>query len=156
MESGVSRIVIGVGNSYRGDDAAGLVLARRLRERVPEGVRVLELEDETTDLLEAWRGAERVALVDAVSSGNTPGTIHRFRAEAGPLPSPFFRLSTHAVNVAETIELARVLHQLPAQLVVYGIEGKEFQAGTGLSPEVEGALGAVMEQVLHEMRRPGV
>jgi len=32
------RVVVGVGNPYRGDDGAGLAVAERLRGRLPDGV----------------------------------------------------------------------------------------------------------------------
>jgi len=55
------------------------------------------------------------------------------------------------VSVAEAIELARALGQLPPKLVVYGIEGKDFSAGVGLSPEVEGRIAELTERVLREL-----
>src|SRR6476619_6147364 len=58
-------ILIGVGNAWRGDDGAGLAVARRVRELAPAGVDVREVEGDATTLLEAWVGAEHVAVVDA-------------------------------------------------------------------------------------------
>jgi len=144
-------VVIGVGNLYRRDDAAGLVVARRLRPVVPAHVTVLEHEGEPTALLEAWKDADAVFLIDAVSSGAEPGTIHRLDAQAGAIPQELFRYSTHAVSVAEAIELARVLGRLPPKVLVYGIEGKDFSAGVVLSPEVEGRVAELAERVLQEL-----
>jgi len=144
-------VVIGVGNPYRRDDAAGLVVAQRLRQEAPSHVTVMELEGEPTALLEVWKDARAVVLIDAVFSGAEAGTIHRLDAQAGAIPQELFRYSTHAVSVAEAIELARALGQLPPKLVVYGIEGKDFRAGVGLSPEVEGRLAELTERVLQEL-----
>jgi Ni,Fe-hydrogenase maturation factor len=36
-------------------------------------------------------------------------------------------------------------------LVLYGIEGKTFAAGAGLSPEVDRSVGEVVERVRHEV-----
>lgn len=144
-------LVIGVGNLYRHDDAVGLVVARGVRKRASDAIAVLERE-ETMDLVETWRDAEQVVLIDAVSSGAGPGTVHRFDAHCGALPARSFRFSTHAFDVAEVVELARALDQLPSRLIVYGIEGKEFHAGLGLSPEVEAAVGVVVERVLEELQ----
>jgi hydrogenase maturation protease len=144
-------VVIGVGNLYRRDDAAGLVVAQHLRQIAPSHVTVMEQEGEPTALLEAWKDAHAVVLIDAVSSGAEPGTIHRLDALAGAVPQELFRYSTHAVSVAEAIELARALGQLPPKLVVYGIEGKDFSAGVGLSPEVESRVAELSERVLREL-----
>ena len=141
-------MIIGVGNGFRGDDAAGLVAARRLRStlRVP----VRELEGDPAKLMDAWENCESVILVDAVSSGSPPGTLHRFDAHEAPLPSTLFRGSTHAFGVPDVIELARALHRLPRKLVVYGIEARNFTAGEGLSPEVEDAVERVVQRIEKE------
>jgi hydrogenase maturation protease len=140
-----------MGNLYRRDDAAGLVVAQHLRQEAPGHVTVIEEEGEPTALLEAWKGAHAVVVIDAVFSGAEAGTIHRLDAHAARIPQELFRYSTHAVSVAEAIELARALGQLPPKLVVYGIEGKDFRAGVGLSPEVEGRVGELVERVLREL-----
>lgn len=145
-------IVIGVGNEYRSDDGAGIAVARRLRERFPTGATVLEERGEGAALIEAWRGATWVLLVDAVRSGAPPGTIHRLDAHAEPLPAGFFHYSTHAFSVAEAVELARSLGQLPPHVLVYGIEGEHFDLGVGLSVAVEAAVAAVVEQAAEEVR----
>ena len=75
--------------------------------------------------------------MDAVSTGAEPGTLHRFDATAEPLPAELFRSSTHALGVADAVELARELDRLPARLAVYGIEGENFETGEGLTPAVE-------------------
>jgi hydrogenase maturation protease len=147
-----SIVVIGVGNEYRSDDGAGIAVARRLRALFPADVTILEESGEGTALMETWQGAAWVTLVDAVRSGASPGTIHRLDARAAPLPMGFFHYSTHAFSVAEAVELARSLDQLPAHLVVYGIEGANFAAGTELSPAIEQAVEVVVERLAEEVR----
>jgi hydrogenase maturation protease len=129
--------VIGIGNDYRRDDAAGRVVARRLKERMPPDVEIVEETGEGAAILEAWRGVEDVFLIDAVQSGEPAGTLHRIDVQTQPLPASLFRHSTHAFGIAEAVEVARLLHQLPHRLIIYGIEGERFDAGLGLSPEVE-------------------
>ena len=133
-------ILIGVGNAWRGDDGAGLAVARRVRELSPAGVEVREVEGDATALVEAWSGAEGVVVVDAAESGAPPGTVRRFDARTRPLPVRSLRSSTHAFGVSDAVELARALNRLPARLDVYAIEGASFAAGQGLSPAVERAV----------------
>lgn len=94
-----------------------------------------------------------MVLVDAVSSGSAPGTIHRRDAALAPIPSTFFRHSTHAFGVAEAIEMSRALHQLPQRLTVYGIEGENFGHGTELSPIIAQKAEELVEEILREARR---
>jgi hydrogenase maturation protease len=144
-------VVIGVGNLLRGDDGAGLAAAERIEKRAPEGVRVVLCEQEPSRLIDAWQGAWAAAIVDAVSSGAEPGTLHRFDASAEPVPAQAFRSSTHAFGIGEAIELARALGRLPERVVVHGVEGAEFRSGEGLTPAVEGALGEVVDAVLADV-----
>lgn len=144
-------LVIGVGNRHRGDDGVGLVVVRKLRVRPPANAAIREENGEGASLIEAWQGASVVVLVDAVQSGGKAGTIHRVDAVRQRIPSRFFHYSTHAFGVAEAVELARTLKQLPPRLIVYGIEGKNFQSGEGLSPEVENAAQKVVLRIRREL-----
>lgn len=145
-------LVVGVGNAYRSDDAVGLIAARQIAARQLPNVQAVEARGEGAALIEAWRDAEVVIEIDAVRSGVKPGTIFRFDARAESLPAHFFHYSTHAFSVAEAVELARVLNQLPPRVVVYGIEGKLFDAGVGLSMEVERAAQSVVSRVMRHIR----
>jgi hydrogenase maturation protease len=132
--------VIGLGNEWRSDDGVGLEVARRLGGR--------ELAGEPLGLVAAFDGQEEVVLVDAVSSGAAAGTIFRFEAGAEPLPTRLFGASsTHALGLAEAVELARSLGRLPRRVLVYGIEGESFAFGTGLSPAVAAAADRLAEEV---------
>ena len=135
-------LVIGAGNELRRDDAAGLEVARRLA--VVAGVEVREARGDMTSLADLWDAANRVVVVDAARSGAPPGSVHRFDATSDPLPAAFGRGSTHALGVADAVELARALGRLPATLIVYGIEGEDFSAGAGLS---EAAVRGIDEAV---------
>ena len=144
-------LVIGIGNAYRSDDAAGLVAVQRLKEKAFICCRVLEHTGEGAALMELWKGADRVRLIDAVRSGAAPGTVTRFDAALRPLPASMFRDSTHAFSLAEAVELSRALNQLPRQLIIYGVEGQTFEPGTNLSPAIEFAMRNLVEQVLQEL-----
>ncbi len=143
--------VVGIGNAWRNDDAAGLAVARLLEGKLPAGVEVLEREGEPTGLIDAWEGAEAVWLVDAVSSGAEPGTVLRHDASEQELPAALFDTSTHHMGLAEAVELARALGRLPGRTIVYGIEGGSFDTGDTLSPEVEAAAARVAEAVREEV-----
>ena len=147
-------VVIGIGNPDRGDDAAGLAVARTVRAAAPAGVAVVELDGDQLALLDAWDGAAQVYVVDAVCSGGEPGSVHRFDA-ATPLGGEFSHRGTHLFSLTDVIELARALGRLPARLTGYGIEGTAYELGAPLSPQVETAAQTVAEQILRELRKGG-
>jgi hydrogenase maturation protease len=147
----VRTVVVCVGNALRGDDAVGPLVAERLRERVGD-VDVVVCEQEPSRLLDAWAGAEAALVVDAVSAGAAPGTIHRFDASDHALPATVFRGSTHALGVGEVIELGRALGRLPRRLLVYGVEGRRFAAGEAPSRDVSAALDVLVAELVEEAR----
>jgi hydrogenase maturation protease len=142
--------VIGLGNEGRGDDAAGLLVAQALRERAPDGLEIRLGGGDATALLDAWDQAPLAVIVDAVSSGAEPGTIHRFESPEARLP-PGRHGSSHSLGLAEAIALGRALDRLPRRLVVYGIEGAAFALGDEPSPPVREAVCRVVERILKEV-----
>ena len=140
---------MGAGNRWRRDDAAGLLVAARLRGTIP--AEVVEHEGEPTALLNVWDGADALWLVDAVSSGSVPGTVHRLDASTEPLPAALFRASSHLVGLGEAVELARALGRLPPHVVFYGIEDESFEAGDELTPAVAAAVTQVAEALAREI-----
>lgn len=146
-------LIIGVGQEWRGDDVAGLLVARRLRETADPGWTIKESSGAAHDLLSAWEGAGAVILADAVQGGGWPGEIYRFPVHEESLPAELFpAASSHAWGVAQALALGRVLRQLPHYLVVYGIEGRNFGLGQELSPEVAQAIPAVAQRILEEIK----
>jgi hydrogenase maturation protease len=144
-------LIIGLGNDYCSDDGVGRVVARKLRAESLDEVGVLEETGEGAALIEAWRGADFVILIDAVHSGGESGSIYRIDANEQQIPRNLFHYSTHAFNVGEAVEMARALGQLPRRLVVYGIKGKNFALGVGLSPVIERAAEEATRRVKAEL-----
>ena len=140
-------VVIGVGNRMRGDDAAGLVVIDRLTGRLAAGVRLVESTGDVTHLLDAWRGASRAVVIDAVVSGDQPGTVHRLDACSG-IPSSWRSPSSHLLGLVEALELGAVLDAVPADTVVFGIEAAEIDTGSEMTGPVEAATLRVADAVL--------
>ena len=157
METPESKtLIVGVGNEYRGDDGVGPFIARKLKRKDLPGTLVVISTGEGTSLMELWSGASVVILIDAMHSGDPPGNIRCFDCDMQSIPGAFFPNSSHHFGVVEAVALAKVLNRLPPHLMVYGIEGKSFKEGIGLSPEVMKAAELVERKVVHDILQPGV
>lgn len=141
--------IVGVGNLFRGDDGAGLAVAREIRAKRPD-LHVIERSGNLLDLFEALGTEPAVIIVDAISSGAAAGSVIRWDASARALPSHSMRGSTHGFGVSEAIELARITHRLPGKTLVFGVEGACFEPGTCFSPAVATAIPIVAERVIQE------
>lgn len=146
------KLVIGLGNRYRGDDAVGLLIAEKLMDYYLWGAEVIAWSGEASTLMDLWENADQVIIIDAAASGGKPGNIYRFNPRESVLPREIFpQRSTHSFSVADAIELARELGKLPKQLTVISIEGGNFEAGEGLSLAVEQAAVRVVNMILIEL-----
>lgn len=143
-------LVVGVGNDLRGDDGVGLAVARRVREARGD-VRVAVLLGDAADLVELMRGEEQVVIVDAVAGAGEIGRIHRVDASRGWEGPRQPEGSTHALGVAEALELARALGCLPPRVTVFGVEGLRFCIGDEMSPEVRAVEDLAVAAVMGEM-----
>jgi hydrogenase maturation protease len=147
-------VVVGVGNRFRGDDAAGPMTADALRALVPAGVVVRESDGDPVTLLDLWDGAGTVIVVDTVVTGAAPGTVVRIDATYEALPADLFRQSTHLISVPDAIELSRALGRLPGRVVLYGVEGAAFEPGAAASAAVVAGVHEATERVVEELKGP--
>ena len=138
--------IICCGNPERGDDGAGVLLARRLRD---SGIEAEVCSGEALELIAAWSDDTDVIVVDAVVTGAPAGTVQRREAfELAPFRS--VSTSTHGFSVAQAIELGRTLGSLPKRLRVCGVEARQFALGTRISPEVERAVDNLVQEIAAE------
>jgi hydrogenase maturation protease len=135
------------GNRDRGDDAAALLVAERLQRT---GIDAEICEGDPLAIMDRWDAADDVIIVDAMVSGAAIGTVQVWEL---PLLVHFVggNASTHGLGVAEAIRLAGVLGRLPRRLRVYGIEGKQFHSGAGVSRKIQQAVERVARQIADEL-----
>jgi hydrogenase maturation protease len=151
-------LVLGIGQSLRGDDAAGLEAVRRWQTKHPQtaqSVRVETCELPGLALLDLLDGMDAAVLVDAVQSlTESAGSLLRIGPEDLASFTPDAK-SAHGWGVAETLRLGRSLY--PAltgvKVALIGIVGRQFALGAGLSPQVRAALDEAAEMIECEVNR---
>jgi hydrogenase maturation protease len=136
-------LIIGYGSRERGDDAAGIRAAEQLQSlHIPVKIHT----GDALGLIGLMRDAEDVILIDAVLTSAPAGTIHEWSVDeilaAGEPTS-----STHGLGLAQAVALACNLGDLPSNLRLYGIEGKQFTVGSAMSEEVERAVRQVVSRI---------
>lgn len=148
---GENILVIGLGNPDRGDDGIGPLVANAVSRLAPAGVRMIIRSGDMLVLLEDWKGADVVLIADAAALISEPGRIHRIDAAHEALPASSSSPSTHAFGLAEAVELARTLDVLPSRLVVFAIEGVNFEPGAAMTEAVAAAAGEVARRIVVEL-----
>ncbi len=147
--------IIGLGNPFIGDDAVGVLVARKLRLYEQISVSILDGGLAGLNLLHDMEGTDTLILIDAVHSHSEAGTIFRFTIpqdleNIGKLAWGTSASSTHAFGLAEALTLAHTLEVLPAQVVLFGIELGQIQKGRAVSPTVSKAMKEVVNRITVE------
>jgi len=140
-------IIVGIGNPYRQDDRAGLVVAERLQQ----GTLDCQVESLTVvgfEILVMIRGYERAIIVDACRFGMTPGTVVEVSMdELEPIRTP---VNSHAISLEAVLKTGYACfpNEMPADIRILLIEVKVIaECSQQMSPEVERAVEEVVDRV---------
>lgn len=146
-------LVVGIGNPDHGDDGIGAAVLERLAGRLPADVGTLARRGDMLALIDDCAGVDALVCVDATAPTGMPGRIRRIDAVAETVPHDVSFASSHALGLAEAIELARTLGTAPPAMVVYAVEGMRFDDGVGLSPPVMRVVEEVADRVVADVER---
>ncbi len=148
-------LVIGVGNRFRSDDAVGLVAVAHLQKRsLPLHVEVIEGGTDEFSLIEHFRTAEHVVVIDAVSAGKPPGTTSIFTAGEVKMIPTTGNMALHGFGLADVIALAKVLNISP-KITIVGIEPQSTELGGKLTPFITSMIPALVQTLLNRVI-PGI
>ena len=156
-------VVIGVGQTMRGDDGVGVIAVQSWQAQYPQTAALPEIRVEIAelpglDLLELLSGADHALIVDAIKGNGRAGEIHVLDEQAISAFDPGAG-SAHGWGVAETILLGQKLGRtdLPGDIKIIGITAQQFGIGRSLSPEIKENLPDIIDdiekQVQAELRK---
>ena len=144
-------LVVGLGNRWRGDDAAGPLVLDGLRELNLEGVDLLESPGDSLSLINAWEDRADVFLIDACCDESLDAgeivVINDALTNRGALANLRHPASSHVLDLEQAIALSETLGKAPKRLVVYSISAKELAHGD----KPCGAVGTAIEKVKAEL-----
>jgi hydrogenase maturation protease len=149
-------LVLGLGNVLLSDDGLGPISLGRIERdyRIPSGVRLVEGGTLGLTLLGELAQAVHVILVDAVDTGEPPGTLVRLHGEA-VRDAVRERLSVHQVGVADLLDAARLIGSYPESVVLLGLAPGSIRLGFERTPAVEAAIGKLVSAVVREVASLG-
>ncbi len=135
-------LIIGYGNTLRGDDGLGRVVADHLARLGLPGVTVLSVHQLTIDLAVQLTEFERVILIDALADVE-PGIIET--VDVQPVNST--PGMSHYVSPGELLLATQTLYEHSPSMVLVGVGAETFD-NDGLSAVVESSLDEVVDKVL--------
>jgi hydrogenase maturation protease len=155
-------LVAGIGNIFLGDDGFGVAVAQRLGTRpIPAGVRVADFGIRGVHLAyELLDGVDALVLVDALPTGEAPGTITVLEPDLSAGEDPDTEapvIEAHSMTPGVVLGMVRNLGGRVGRVLVVGCEPADVDEGIGLSPPVAAAVEhavAVVDRVLSELDVP--
>lgn len=113
--------VIGVGSPF-GSDRAGWEVIDHLQNspEIADDCELVKLDRPASELLTYLEADRRTIIIDAIQGPFRKGEVVVLQKEDFPGIRP--ALSSHGIGLAEALRLAETLQQLPADLVVVGLE----------------------------------
>jgi len=141
-------IVLGIGSPFQ-DDQLGWAVVKRLEQSPemqpygPEQLALICLDRPGMRLLDYFKQAKWLILVDAIQISSAVGTLHCFdmndAADVDCLNGKMCT-SSHSVGVSEVVQMAQVLELMPDKMSIYGIEIGEVGVSFDLSQAIQQAI----------------
>ncbi|MET0909676.1 MAG: hydrogenase maturation protease [Ilumatobacteraceae bacterium] len=142
--SGDGVLVVGYGNTLRGDDAVGPRVAEVLAsDQLLPGATIVVCHQLAPELADEIVAARLVVLIDARQHGDRPGDVRIEQVVGSCRP-----LGSHAVDVSAVVDLAERVYGNAPPVVVVSVSAERFDLGAGLSSAVASALPRVVDAVV--------
>jgi hydrogenase maturation protease len=135
-------LLIGYGNTLRGDDALGPMALERLRTTLPE-MEYISCHQLGPELAERLAACDLAVFVDASGNGE-PGAVHVVRLSPEPSHAASF---THHVQPTALLHLAKELYGRAPQAMLVTGTGATFDSGEELSAQGQLALDRICRLV---------
>ena len=129
-------VILGIGNTLRGDDGIGSILASRLQGKVPWVVY------EAGESPENYLGKiikdkpDNIVIIDAVDFGATPGEFRVLEEEDIKSANLY---ATHNASITLTINYLK--SDLKADIIILIVQPQAIKLGEELSPCISDTLG---------------
>ena len=137
-------LIVGYGNSLRGDDGAGYIAAELLRGRLHDpDVEILSQQQLLPELMEPMARAAHVVFIDAAVSGRA-GKFNKIPLRPAPA------CSHHATPESLLAGVQRLYGHTP-EATLYTIPGRNFELGQELTSSVRRAVNELVDRLEQEL-----
>lgn len=128
-------LVVGVGNTLRGDDGAGPLLIEYLEGKVETSL--LDVGVEPLNYMGVIESAspDTIVVFDAADIGEEEGVVKRVDPKD---LSNCSTVSTHSIPLFQILELMKMM--TGAEVVVFGVQPASLRLGDGISSRVESGV----------------
>ncbi|MFA5778841.1 MAG: hydrogenase maturation peptidase HycI [Elusimicrobiota bacterium] len=137
-------LIVGIGNSLKGDDGAGPEIIKRLQKKGQVPFSLLDAgsaPENYTKTIKDFK-PETIIFIDAVEMKETPGTVKII--DEKNISSGYF--TTH--NMPLNLFLDYIKEETKAKIIFIGIQPKSTRFGEGLSAPVQKAVEKLVDGII--------
>lgn len=142
-------IVLGIGNPILTDDGVSIHIVKRLyKTKLDADIKLAATGG--LGIIEIVAGYDRLILVDAIITGNEPGTIFELSLDELQTHPPVHFASTHDVSFIAALKLGRELmpEKMPSEIIIFAIEVEDITTfGEECTPKVQKAIPQVIKLI---------
>jgi len=150
-------LVLGVGNLLLSDESIGVHVIRELEQEYifPEGVEVVDGGTAGMELLDYIAGREHMIIIDAVLTGDEPGTVVILKDDE--VPALFNnKVSPHQLGLSDLLGALKLTEESPQNIFLVGIIPESVEPGLEMTETVSRTIPTVKNQVINHLQSIGV
>jgi hydrogenase maturation protease len=149
----MNTVLIALGNPLLSDEGVGVHILQEIEKRVPEPrpFDLLDSGNSSMRVLHSLKDRKKAVFVDCALMGAKPGEMRRFTPEEVSSVKNLRGFSFHEGDLLKTLELAKMLGDLPEQVMIFGIQPASLDQGEKLSSVLATNFDVYIERVLKEL-----
>jgi hydrogenase maturation protease len=148
-------LICGIGDCLKQDDGLGPFVIQQLESfSFPPQVVLRDFGLAGIGMAFELTGYEKVVVIDAIQLKKRPGQIYKF-VLSPPFCSSQLKggtLSLHEIQLDRIISWAKLLGNMPEQIVILGCEPQKVEFGLGLTPPVKKSSQKIVSMVIKEIK----
>jgi hydrogenase maturation protease len=145
-------LVLGLGNILLEDEGLGIRALDLLQQRyeIPPEVELLDGGTTGMGLLDDISGRQHLLVLDAVQTGEPPGTLVKLAGDEVPVYFTM-RISPHQLGLSDVLATLELSGEQPAGVTVLGLVPESLEMCLELSDLVKDRLGSLVEAAVNEL-----
>lgn len=149
-------LLLGMGNILLEDEGLGIRALEVLENNYdfPPAVELLDGGTTGMGLLDTISGREHLIVLDAVQTGDPPGTLVRLVDDQVPVYFSM-RISPHQLGLSDVLATLELSGEPPMKVAVLGLVPQSLEMCLELSPTIAGKLGKLVDAAVRELQRLG-
>lgn len=150
-------LILGVGNLLLSDESVGVHIVNQLERDYdfPPGVELVDGGTAGMELLDFIASREHVLIVDAVLTGDAPGTVVTLKDDE--VPALFNnKVSPHQLGLSDLLGALKLTEESPKNIFLVGVVPESVEPGLEMTKTIAGVIPAMKHELFMYLANIGI